>query len=104
MSATCSVSVGDFPLEFSWFFNGEPLSPSDAQDVSVSTSKRRSLLEIEAVGAHHSGEYTCSVSNEAGATSHSTVLIVNGNWACESRISFYNSTNVLTNYSNDSHC
>ena len=79
MSATCSVSVGDYPLEFAWFLNGEPLVESEAQDVSILTSKRRSLLEIEAVSANHAGEYTCSVSNQAGATSHSTVLIVNGN-------------------------
>lgn len=79
MSATCSVSKGDYPLEISWFFNDQPLSASDTQDVSISTSKRRSLLEIEAVSAHHAGTYTCSVSNEAGATSHSTRLVVNGN-------------------------
>lgn len=42
-------------------------------------SKRRSVLEIEAVSANHAGEYTCSVSNKAGAASHSTALIVNGN-------------------------
>lgn len=79
MSATCSISVGDYPLEISWFFNDQKLIASDAQDISISTSKRRSLLEIEAVSANHAGTYTCSVSNEAGATSHSTVLVVNGN-------------------------
>lgn len=84
MSATCSVSVGDYPLEISWFFNDEQLEKSNIQDISISTGKRRSLLEIEAVSAHHAGTYTCSVSNEAGATSHSTVLVVNGNRSYES--------------------
>lgn len=79
ISAFCTVSRGDPPLEFSWYFNGEKLSTSDRQDLSISTSKRRSVLEIESVKAHHAGEYTCSVSNGAGATSHSSVLIVNGN-------------------------
>lgn len=79
MSATCSVSAGDQPLEFSWFFNDEQLTLSHSHDVTISTSKRRSWLEIDAVGAHHAGTYTCSVSNEAGAASHSTVLVVNGN-------------------------
>lgn len=65
-------------MEFTWFFNGEKLSAEDRQDFSISTSKRRSLLEIEAVSASHAGEYTCSVSNEAGATSFSSVLVVNG--------------------------
>jgi Down syndrome cell adhesion protein 1 len=86
MSATCSVSVGDYPLEISWFFNDKQLTTINTQDVSISTGKRRSLLEIEAVGAHHAGMYTCSVSNEAGATSRNTVLIVNGNCKADSRI------------------
>lgn len=82
MSASCSVSAGDNPLEFSWFFDNEKLTAPDEQEILISTSKRRSFLEIEAVKAHHAGRYTCSVSNEAGATSHSTILVVNGKWAC----------------------
>lgn len=82
MSATCTVSAGDYPLEFSWFFDGEKIIDPDARELSISTNKRRSWLEIEAVSAQHTGTYTCTVSNEAGATSHSTILIVNGNWAC----------------------
>lgn len=78
VSTVCTVSRGDQPLEFSWYFNGEQINIQERQDISISTSKRRSLLEIEAVSAHHSGEYTCSVSNEAGATSYSNVLAVNG--------------------------
>lgn len=79
MSTTCAVTVGDNPLEFSWYFNGEPIISQDTPEVSISINKRRSTLDIEAVNAHHSGEYTCSVSNQAGGTSHSTSLIVNGN-------------------------
>lgn len=79
MSATCSVSAGDYPLDFNWFFNGEKILDSESREITISTNKRRSWLEIDAVRAHHAGSYTCSVSNEAGATSHSTPLIVNGN-------------------------
>ena len=78
MSATCSVSAGDYPMEFSWFFNGEKLNVHDMQDVSISTHRHRSWLEVEAVHARHAGTYTCTVSNEAGAASHSTILTVNG--------------------------
>jgi hypothetical protein len=78
VSTVCTVSRGDQPLEFSWYFNGEKLLIQDREGLSISTSKRRSLLEIEAVSANHAGEYTCSVSNEAGATSHSSILAVNG--------------------------
>lgn len=79
MSATCSVSAGDYPLEFNWFFNGVKILDSESQEITISTSKRRSWLEIDAVRAHHAGSYTCSVSNEAGAASHNTILVVNGN-------------------------
>ena len=79
VSATCSISAGDHPMEFAWFFNDEQLIPHDMPDVSISTHKRRSWLEIEAVHARHAGTYTCSVSNDAGATSHSSILSVNGN-------------------------
>lgn len=73
----CTVSIGDNPLEFSWFFNGKKIVSQP--DISISINKRRSTLDIESVNAAHSGEYTCSVSNEAGAISHSTTLSVNGN-------------------------
>ena len=79
ISTMCAVSVGDTPLEFSWYFNGESISPEDKPEISISTRKRRSTIDIDGVNAEHSGEYTCSVSNRAGATTHSTVLSVNGN-------------------------
>ncbi|KAJ8667920.1 hypothetical protein QAD02_009583, partial [Eretmocerus hayati] len=77
VSTVCTVSRGDQPLEFAWYLNGKQLLADDKPALSISTNKRRSLLEIEAVGADHAGEYTCSVSNEAGSTSHSSVLAVN---------------------------
>lgn len=87
VSTVCTVSRGDNPLEFSWFFNGDKLLLDDREGFSISTSKRRSLLEIEAVSADHAGEYTCSVSNEAGATSFSNTLVVNGKSSHESHSS-----------------
>lgn len=35
-------------------------------------------MAIEAVSARHAGEYTCTASNAAGATSYSATLAVNG--------------------------
>ena len=89
MSATCVVSVGDKPLQFIWYFNGEPIISQDRQDISISINKRRSALDIEAVTAEHSGEYTCSVSNKAGAASHSTHLVVNGKSLILSKLFFF---------------
>ena len=84
MSTICIVSRGDQPLDFSWYFNGEKLLLDGREGLSIATSRRKSVLEIEAVNAEHAGEYSCSVFNEAGATSHSATLVVNGklidNW------------------------
>uniref|UniRef100_A0ABD2WQD2 Ig-like domain-containing protein n=1 Tax=Trichogramma kaykai TaxID=54128 RepID=A0ABD2WQD2_9HYME len=78
VSSVCTVSRGDQPLEFNWYLNGQLVDPEQRPGLQILTSKRRSLLEIEAVQASDAGEYTCSVSNQAGATSHSSVLAVNG--------------------------
>lgn len=59
-------------------FNGTAISP-DREDVTVLKSGKRSKqLSIESVKAGHAGEYSCVVSNSAGATQHSAVLDVNG--------------------------
>lgn len=77
MSVTCSVIKGDFPMDISWALNGEPIT-AEQSDITISNSKRVSLLAIDAVAARHTGEYTCTASNRAGAASHSAVLAVNG--------------------------
>lgn len=77
-SLTCIVAKGDFPLEISWMFNGQPVN-SDSHDLTVSeTGKRTKQLTIDSVNAKHAGEYTCVASNVAGSSTRSAVLIVNG--------------------------
>lgn len=78
VTATCTVLKGDHPVQIEWALNGEPI-PRNHYDISiVNTSKRVSVLTIDAVTAGHAGEYTCSVSNAAGGTSYSATLAVNG--------------------------
>ena len=78
VTATCTVFKGDFPIDIVWSLNGEPIS-HDYPDVTISTSSKRvSVLTIDAVTARHAGEYTCSASNAAGGTSYSASLAVNG--------------------------
>ncbi|XP_047359077.1 Down syndrome cell adhesion molecule-like protein Dscam2 isoform X10 [Vespa velutina] len=78
VSAVCTVGKGDLPIEVSWALNGEPINEANHEDVSISsTGKRVSLMTIEAVSARHAGEYTCTASNAAGATSYSAMLAVN---------------------------
>ncbi|XP_014598831.1 PREDICTED: Down syndrome cell adhesion molecule-like protein Dscam2 isoform X44 [Polistes canadensis] len=78
VSVTCSITKGDQPLDISWAFNGTPIDTSRGSDVVIgSTNRKNSVLTIESVAARHAGEYTCSASNRAGATSHTALLTVN---------------------------
>ncbi|KAK2577361.1 hypothetical protein KPH14_003477 [Odynerus spinipes] len=77
ISATCSILKGDFPMDISWAFNGEPITDKHRDQFTITKSKRLSVLQIDAVAARHAGEYTCTVSNKAGATSHTAALAVN---------------------------
>lgn len=88
VSVTCSVAKGDQPLEISWAFNGTPIDSHHGSDVVIgSTNKKNSVLTIESVAARHAGEYTCSASNRAGATTHSSRLTVNGTCVPSVRVS-----------------
>ncbi|XP_044595852.1 Down syndrome cell adhesion molecule-like protein Dscam2 isoform X15 [Cotesia glomerata] len=76
VTATCTVFKGDFPIDIEWFLNDKKIT-HDHPGVTISTTKRVSLLTIDAVSASHAGEYTCSASNTAGGTSYSAALTVN---------------------------
>lgn len=78
ITATCTVLKGDYPIDIEWSLNGELINRDHTDITIVNTSKRVSLLTIEAVSARHAGEYTCSASNVAGGTSYSVPLAVNG--------------------------
>ncbi|XP_025152798.1 Down syndrome cell adhesion molecule-like protein Dscam2 isoform X48 [Harpegnathos saltator] len=77
ITVTCTVLKGDHPIQIEWALNGEPISRDHPDITIVSTSKRVSLLTIDAVTARHAGEYTCTASNVAGGTSYSASLAVN---------------------------
>ncbi|XP_044595821.1 Down syndrome cell adhesion molecule-like protein Dscam2 isoform X9 [Cotesia glomerata] len=77
ITATCTVLKGDYPIDIEWSLNGELINRDHTDITIVNTSKRVSLLTIEAVSARHAGEYTCSASNVAGGTSYSVPLAVN---------------------------
>lgn len=76
VSAVCTVVNGDSPLEISWALDSMPIDESHR--ISVITKKRNSLLSIDSASPSHAGTYTCVASNEAGATSYSAELTVNG--------------------------
>ena len=73
----CIVSNGDEPLTLSWSLHGAIIS----SEPSISTTllgTRTSMLTIQSVGYRHSGDYTCSATNQAGSRSSSATLKVNG--------------------------
>jgi hypothetical protein len=83
----CAVVKGDSPITISWIFNGVEIT-SGYQGISLSKANQRiSTLSIEAVHAHHSGNYTCRASNTAGEMNHTAHLNVNGT-ACIYKLHF----------------
>ena len=76
VSAVCTVVNGDTPLEITWALNGMPIE--EHHRISVTTTKRNSLLSIDSASPSHAGTYTCVASNAAGAITYSAELTVNG--------------------------
>lgn len=74
---TCMVQEGDQPVQFAWSQNGRPL---DAR-LGVLTSQLdafTSILVVEKASSAHSGNYTCTATNAADATSSTATLTVSG--------------------------
>lgn len=77
ISVQCTVTKGDYPLNITWLLNEKAITSS--QGISINrNSKRISALTVESVQALHSGNYTCKASNNAGDSSHTATLKVNG--------------------------
>lgn len=77
VSAYCTVSKGDLPMEIVWFLNGRRMYTSDGISINR-LNQRLSVVSIESVRDRHSGNYTCSASNTAGSVQQSAQLLVNG--------------------------
>lgn len=77
VSLTCTVGKGDLPLKIHWQLNDEILKSGNGVLINRN-GKRISILSIENVQHEHIGNYTCIAENEAGSSSHSALLSVNG--------------------------
>ncbi|XP_055624194.1 cell adhesion molecule Dscam2 isoform X36 [Toxorhynchites rutilus septentrionalis] len=76
VSAYCTVSKGDLPIEIVWFLNGRRLFTSDGISINR-LNQRLSVVSIESVKDRHSGNFTCSAVNAAGSAQQSAELLVN---------------------------
>lgn len=73
----CQISKGDKPIYIKWSFRGF----DDSHGIQINTksiSDKASFLSISNVSDSHSGTYTCTATNNAGFTSYSTNITVNG--------------------------
>ena len=85
VSAACTVSKGDLPIEIWWTvieaddpdLKEQILTTNDGILISR-TSKKISVLSIESVNARNRGNYTCHARNKAGETSVMAQLAING--------------------------
>lgn len=84
VSATCTITKGDLPINIWWTladsiesFAEYNISTNDGIFISKAGHKI-SVLNIDAVKARHRGNYTCYASNKAGIAKHSSYLSVNG--------------------------
>lgn len=77
MSLNCNIHKGDTPVNITWFLNGVALQ--DSQEISIAKlGKKTSAISIDSVQNRHAGTYTCVAQNNAGSSSYSTDLHVNG--------------------------
>lgn len=77
---SCIVTSGDKPLSIKWSFHGLNTG-SQGSDNGITTTNiggRMSMLVIEKVKHTHQGNYTCQSTNQAGTSSHTAQLRVNG--------------------------
>ena len=74
---TCNVLRGDLPLSISWSLDGRGVDQLSGARV-ISAGPRMSILTLQAVGADHSGLYTCTAANAVGKATHSARLSVKG--------------------------
>lgn len=74
----CQISKGDKPISIKWSFQSFDNNSNDIQINTKSISHKANILSILNASASHSGNYTCTATNNAGSISFSTNITVNG--------------------------
>lgn len=78
MGIQCTVIKGDLPINITWALNNHTLNSGDLDVVIGRMSTKSSTLNIDYIAAEHRGVYTCLARNQAGQSSYSAELKVNG--------------------------
>lgn len=83
VSATCTITKGDTPIEIWWTFSDNiikierKISTNDGIFITRAGNKV-SILTIESVNARHRGNYSCHAKNVGGISNYSATLAING--------------------------
>ena len=77
VAVQCTALEGDLPIHFRWTFHGQELSSQMGISI-MRAGQRVSLLTIDAIAAGHSGDYTCTATNNASSVNYTATLAVNG--------------------------
>ncbi|CAM1301323.1 Uncharacterised protein at_DN0030 [Pycnogonum litorale] len=76
ISAFCTVTRGDKPVELFWLKDGQPIKYYTG--IITTKSSDYVKLQINSISKHHSGNYTCVATNAAGKVQKSKILTVKG--------------------------
>lgn len=95
-STMCAVSHGDFPLNITWKFNGNPIDKNSGILIAMN-GKRMTTLAIDSLNHDHSGSFTCRGENLAGFAEYTAILEVNGMSARFVKAKQKNRANPLSN-------
>ncbi|GFU28491.1 titin [Nephila pilipes] len=74
-SVTCIAISSNKPLSFMWYKNGQKIDITTS-NIRIDNSGEYSILILDNVSINSAGNYTCTVSNPSGSTSHTAQLIV----------------------------
>lgn len=73
----CTIKEGDLPISINWLLNDKKLQKFPEMS-TMAAGKRGSILSIESVSHAHAGKYSCVAQNQAGQSTYSAELHVNG--------------------------
>ena len=74
----CNVESGSLPVFFEWSRNGQTLKTSPDANYKIESSKKFSILSIDAITRSDSANYTCLVRNAFGSDTQSVLLSIKG--------------------------